>query len=319
MKTSNLLRRTLFVLGTLTVLACLALVGTGYYLLDYGLAPDPNRRDKDSAYTDLYTRYPDMEAWVKHHQLQRLSLKNNKGQHLHADYIKADSATGRTAIVVHGYRDCNVKFLYLARMYGEMGFNVLFPDLVAHGQSQGEAIQMGWNDAEDLLAWCGAAYRLFSTKEEQASIVVHGVSMGAATVMNFSGRDVPPYVRAAVADCGFTSVWDEFSAQLHAQFGLPEFPLLSVASMLCEWHYGWNFHEASPLESVRKSLLPTLFIHGTNDDYVPTHMVHELYAAKAGEKQLWLAPDAGHAESFKLHPEEYARRVSTFCNAALQE
>ena len=143
--------------------------------------------------------------------------------------------------------------------------------------------------------------------------------MGAATVMNFSGGNVPPYVRAAVADCGFTSVWDEFSAQLQAQFGLPSFPLLSIASMLCEWHYGWNFHEASPLASVRKSQLPTLVIHGTNDDFVPTNMVHELYAAKSGEKQLWLAPDAGHAESFKLHPKEYARRVSTFCNATLQE
>ena len=294
------------------------IVGTGFYLLDYSLLPDPNRCDTDSAYADLYSRYPSMEEWVENHPLQEISILNPEGKRLQALYHQAEAEGGKTAIIVHGYRDCNIKFLYLARMYNELGFHVLLPDLAAHGQSQGEAIQMGWKDADDLLLWCGVADSLFSTELQETHILVHGVSMGAATVMNCSGRDVPAGVKGFVADCGYTSVWDEFAKQLQAQFGLPTFPIMNIASLLCEWKYGWNFQEAAPIESLRKSRLPMLFIHGTADDFVPTRMVHELYDAKPADKKLWLAPDAGHGLSYLYHPEEYTARIRTFCHDVME-
>lgn len=294
------------------------IVGTGFYLLDYSLSPDPNRCDTDSAYADLYSRYPSMEEWVENHPLQEISILNPEGKRLQALYHQAEAEGGKTAIIVHGYRDCNIKFLYLARMYNELGFHVLLPDLAAHGQSQGEAIQMGWKDADDLLLWCGVADSLFSTELQETHILVHGVSMGAATVMNCSGRDVPAGVKGFVADCGYTSVWDEFAEQLQAQFSLPAFPMMHIASLLCEWKYGWNFQEAAPIESLRKSRLPMLFIHGTADDFVPTRMVHELYDAKPADKKLWLAPDAGHALSYLCHPEEYTARIRTFWHDVME-
>ena len=294
------------------------IVGTGFYLLDYSLLPDPNRCDTDSAYADLYSRYPSMEEWVENHPLQEISILNPEGKRLQALYHQAEAEGGKTAIIVHGYRDCNIKFLYLARMYNELGFHVLLPDLAAHGQSEGEAIQMGWKDADDLLLWCGVADSLFSTELQETHILVHGVSMGAATVMNCSGRDVPAGVKGFVADCGYTSVWDEFAEQLQAQFGLPTFPIMNIASLLCEWKYGWNFQEAAPIESLRKSRLPMLFIHGTADDFVPTRMVHELYDAKPADKELWLAPNAGHALSYLCHPEEYTARIRAFCHDVME-
>lgn len=294
------------------------IVGSGFYLLDYSLLPDPNRCDTDSAYADLYSRYPSMEEWVENHPLQEISILNPEGKRLQALYHQAEAEGGKTAIIVHGYRDCNIKFLYLARMYNELGFHVLLPDLAAHGQSQGEAIQMGWKDADDLLLWCTVADSLFCCEEQETHILVHGVSMGAATVMNCSGRDVPAGVKGFVADCGYTSVWDEFAEQLQAQFGLPTFPIMNIASLLCEWKYGWNFQEAAPIESLRKSRLPMLFIHGTADDFVPTRMVHELYDAKPADKKLWLAPDAGHGLSYLYHPEEYTARIRTFCHDVME-
>ena len=41
-----------------------ATVGSSLYLLSYSLAPDPNRRDMDSAYTQLFNNYPDMRQWT---------------------------------------------------------------------------------------------------------------------------------------------------------------------------------------------------------------------------------------------------------------
>ena len=143
-------------------------------------------------------------------------------------------------------------------------------------------------------------------------MVVHGISMGAATTMMASGEPQRPYVRCFVEDCGYTSVWDEFSKELKSSFGLPAFPLLYTASWLCDLKYGWNFREASALAQVAKCRLPMLFIHGDADDYVPTWMVRPLFEAKPGDKELWLVPGAGHAASYRDNREEYTRRVGEF-------
>ena len=311
-------KRLLAGLGITTLLIASCLVGGSFYLLDFSLSPDPNRCDTDSAYADLYARYPSTKEWVESHPLQEISIPNAEGKQLRALFHRAEAEGGKTAIIVHGYRDCNIKFLYLARLYNELGFHVLLPDLAAHGQSEGEAIQMGWKDADDLLLWCAVADSLFCCEEQESRIIAHGVSMGAATVMNCSGRQVPSSVKGFVADCGYTGVWDEFAEQLQAQFSLPAFPMMHIASLLCEWKYGWNFQEAAPIESLRKSRLPMLFIHGTADDFVPTRMVHELYKAKPADKELWLAPDAGHALSYLCHPKEYTARIRAFCHNVME-
>lgn len=41
---------------------------------------------------------------------------------------------------------------HIGKRYAEKGFNVLVPDLRAHGESEGEIIGMGWLDRLDLIA-----------------------------------------------------------------------------------------------------------------------------------------------------------------------
>ena len=41
---------------------------------------------------------------------------------------------------------------------------------------------------------------------EDAEIVLHGLSMGAATVLMVSGERLPEQVKAIIEDCGYTSV-----------------------------------------------------------------------------------------------------------------
>ena len=307
----------------ITSLAVVAAVALGLwaassYMLGYSLGPDPNRRDTDSTYALLYKWLPDMRQWAD--SLRRGGLLRDTfvampgGERHHALYLRADSACGRTAIVVHGYKDCSAKFLFLGRMYHrDMGFNVLLPDLHAHGLSDGGDIGMGWNDRRDLAHWAAVAERLFRSEGHESRIVLHGVSMGAATVMCVSGEDLPPYIRCFVEDCGYTSVWDEFACQLKGQFGLPPFPLMYTTSALCGLRHGWRFGEASPLRQVAKCRRPMLFIHGDRDTFVPTWMVYRLYEAKTGPKRLWIAPGSAHAQAYTDHPAEYTRVVREFC------
>ncbi len=236
------------------------------------------------------------------------------GERHHAIFMRNDSARGRTAIVVHGYKDNCMKFSPIAMMYyRSMGYNILLPDLHGHGKSEGEDIRMGWHDRWDVLHWTKVAESIFRDSTETSRMVLHGVSMGAATVMCLSGEsDLPEYIRCFVEDCGYSSVWEEFSMQLKEQFSLPPFPLMYTTDMLCRMRYGWGFREASPLDMVERCRRPMLFIHGDADTFVPFAMLQPLYDAKPEPKMKWIAEGSEHACAYKDHPEEYAAEVKTF-------
>ena len=295
----------------IVVLAVLmgALVGGGFYMLDVSLSPDPTRTNTDSCYRQLFTDYPETREWMDslrtHHALRDTMIVMPGGYRLHTYYINRGSQ--RTAMVIHGWRDQAIKFFYLARMYERLlGYNVVMPDLYASGMSDGDMLRMGWLDRLDVL-------QLLDVFKAD-TMVVHGVSMGAATTMMMSGEEMPEDIcdLRFVADCGYTSVWDEFAGELKNQFGLPAFPLMYTTSLLCQLRYGWNFGEASALRQVAKCQYPMFFIHGDSDDFVPTYMVHELYNAKPDPKTLWVTKNTDHAHSYKNHRAEYVARVRRF-------
>ncbi len=67
---------------------------------------------------------------------------------------------------------------------------------------------MGWKDRFDVLRWMDIANDIFGG---DTRMVVHGISMGAATTMMVSGEEQQPYVKCFVEDCGYTSVRDQFA------------------------------------------------------------------------------------------------------------
>jgi len=304
------MKKLLYILLIVVVLLLAAVVGGSFYMLDYALAPETNREDTDSCFNRLFEVYPETVSWLDSLRQagamrDTFMLSSEGGKRLHARYI--DRGSNKTAIVIHGWRDCSIDFLYLGRMYEfEFGYNLVMPDVQACGLSEGEAIRMGWKDRRDMLLWM----KMFQTD----TMTVHGVSMGGATTMMLSGEEMPEGIRSLcfVSDCGYTDVWEEFSFQLRDQFGLPAFPLLYATSILCGLKYGWTFSEASALKQVAKCNYPMLFIHGENDTFVPTEMVYRLYDAKPGEKELWIAPGAVHAKSYLRHRDDYIATVREF-------
>lgn len=317
------------------VFVCLCFAAN--YMVGYSLKPEylsQRGQAEDSLYHDMRTEYPWTEHWLDSMQQNHLFrdtfvVSKVDGSKLHAIYVPAKEATPKTAILVHGYTDCTIKMLPIAYLYHQdLGFNILIMDHHAHGKSEGEAVQMGWLDRLDVLNWMKVAHEIFSTPEAEAELVVHGVSMGAATTMNVAGevegkgpaaqldatKDLlpMPYAKCFVEDCGYSSVWDEFAGELTAQFGLPTFPIMDLASVICDLKYGWNFKEASPQKQVALCSLPMFFIHGDADTFVPTAMVYKVYETKSHPKELWITPDVIHARSYHQYPEEYTRRVKEF-------
>ena len=295
------------------VVIVLALFGASYYLMSEGLSP--TECDLERTYGYMYSDYPFLRHWVdslnRNKALRDTTIVASDGTRLHAYIICAPKNTKNTAVVVHGHKCSAVDMFHIAYMYNhDLRYNVLLPELRAHGQSEGTHIQMGWLDRKDVRVWLDIANNTFGGNTR---MVVHGISMGAATTMMLSGEpDQPDFLKCYVEDCGYTSVWDEFSFVIRHDYHLQPFPFLHVANVLCKMRYGWDFKEASSIEQVKKSTKPMMFIHGMNDTYVPSKMVNELYLAKPKDKAIWTKPGVIHARMYHDYPEEYTQEVHKF-------
>ena len=253
----------------------------------------------------------DIDAFAAAHPGENVTLTAADGLTLHGvRYANAETAdTHRWAIVLHGYRGNHTGVLNLAMPYYEAGYQVIAPDLRACGDSDGDYVGMGWLDREDILRWID----FILAEDPQAEIVVHGISMGAATTMMTAGEDTPENVKVFIEDCGYTSVWDVFSSELQLRFGLPEFPILYTASGVAKLRAGYTFGEASALRQVENCEKPMLFIHGTADDFIPYEMMDELYNAKPGDNKAELTADgAGHGEAMYALGDTYWDTVFDF-------
>ena len=158
------------------------------------------------------------------------------------------------AIVCHGYLGNSSQMAAYAKAFYDLGMSVLIPDALAHGESDGEYIGMGWLERPDMLGWIDSIVEA----DPDSQIVLFGVSMGGATVMMASGEELPDNVKCIVEDCGYSSVMDEFSVQIEQMFGLPKFPLLYSADLICRIRAGYGFGEASAVKQLKKAEVPML-------------------------------------------------------------
>ncbi len=309
----NFTRLFAVILSVLVLFSCAA----GRYLSRYALTPTPHGiEDIERTRHKADSLLPGSTAWYDSLKvagiLKDSTIVGYRDFKVHACYVPAKNPADAqgTAIVVHGYGDNHLVFLYLVRMYrDEFNYNVLFPDLQYHGYSEGDHIQMGWNDRLDIEKWIPVAHDIF----QDDFMVLHGVSMGAATVMMTSGDPLPDYVRCFVEDCGYASVIKQFNNNRRQRFWFIPPDVLQSASLVTKKKYGWGFWEASSVKQLAKCDRPMLFIHGDADDFVPFKHLQINYDAKVnGYKEMWVAPGAVHANSYAKYPKEYTQHVRDF-------
>ena len=300
-------------ISSILVILILGLSFVGNYFYNLALNPDTPKdivfgTSEEAEATSGQVLDSDIQWLLTESNYTDETLTSFDNLNLHAYKVLNQNDSNKWVITVHGYTSEGINMSSYAKNYYDMGYNVLIPDLRSHGLSEGDYIGMGWDDRLDIIDWINTILEY----NPNAEIVLHGVSMGAATVSMVSGEDLPSNVKAIVADCGYTSVWDEFAYQLDDLFSLPEFPILNVSSLVAKVRAGYFLGEASTLKQVAKSKTPILFIHGDEDDFVPYYMMEELYNATSSEKEMLTIKNAGHAKASEVDPETYWTTVSNF-------
>ena len=268
------------------------------------IEPDP---DKSKLLRPIKNEIKAGGDWFRAQNPERIQITSDDGLRLVGYFLPAYDAKG-TLLLLHGYRGgpfCD--FGYSIRDYHALGWNILAVCQRAHGESDGAYITYGVKERFDARDWALYLADRFGPEHNVAMI---GISMGSSTALMSLGTDLPDNVKCVVADCGFTSPYEEFVHVLQRR-RIPIHPVLDIAELFAKAFAGFGFKDYSTVTALKNNRRPVLFVHGEKDALVPVQFTVDNYAACTAEKQLITVPEAAHGMSYVCAHEA--------CYAALRE
>lgn len=234
---------------------------------------------------------------------------SSDGLRLHATWFPQGECK-KIVICFHGYTSQGMKdYLGLSGYYLKNGYSMLLVDERAHGESEGKYIGFGCLDRIDALKWINWVLRKCG---EDVEILLHGTSMGGATVLMMSSLELPEQVKGIVSDCAFTSPKEVFSHVLKSMYHLPAFPVMNISDFLNKRLAGYGLDECNAAREVKKAKVPILFIHGSGDTFVPYSMCETMYENCASSKKKLIIEGAAHAECYYKDTDAYENALTEF-------
>lgn len=247
------------------------------------------------------------------HKHEDVEMTSPDGLRLTARLIPAEKETKKFVICIHGH-NCNgpdeMSHLFPFYHY-EMGFNYFLPDLRGHGRSEGKYIGFGALDYKDINLWIDYLVDRFG---EDISIMLHGISMGAATSMLVNNHNPREQVKLIIEDCGYTNAFEEVGVKTRSMINFlkTDFVVYFI-NFYCRLIAKYDLRkDADPLGTMKNAKNPVLFVHGEEDMLVPFYMGKKLYEACPTEKEFFAVAGAEHAFSYYDAKEEYDERMRRF-------
>lgn len=234
--------------------------------------------------------------WLEAYGYKKYYMSSDRGERLVGYLMTPKEKSNLYVLGVHGYRaDGKKEFCGFAQYYLEKNINVFFVDHVACGASEGKYCSLGYFEAQDTLKWLRYMGELFG---DDIKVIIHGVSMGAAITAMMSTKELPPYAKMAVLDCGYTTAYEMLTEKMRG-IGIADERILDVLNKVNIRRRHFDLNDISPIKSVKYAKIPMLFVHGKDDRFVAWEMSKRNYEACASEnKELLLIEGADHAQSF---------------------
>lgn len=234
-------------------------------------------------------------------------LQSNKK--LECWWLPTANAKG-TVIVFHGYGSSKSGMLDKAYAFRQMGYNVLLPDFMGSGGSEGDQTTIGYKEAENVKT----CYEYIHLKGEQ-NIVLFGTSMGAASILK-ALHDYPLSPTNIIIECPFGSTY----ATVKARFKMLHVPAFPMAGLLTFWggaENGFNAFQHNPTMYAKSVHCPTLLLYGEKDEKVSRAEIDEIYRNLQGKKALQTFPNAGHDNYLIQYKDLWYATVQKFITTSI--
>jgi len=261
------------------------------------------------SYQNLQNAIEQASKRLKKMKCEKVEIKSHDGMTLVGHWMPVDNSK-RILIAMHGWRSSWINDFSLGvDFFLKSGCSVLFPEQRAQGGSGGAYMGFGMLERYDCEKWIQWVNKKVGSK---FPLYLCGISMGASTVLMTAGFSLPANVRGIIADCGFTSaraIWKHvLNHGLHLSYGIHGLG----ANVLCRKRIQMGNADYTTLDAMRNCSVPVLFIHGTEDDFVPVEMTYENYKACSGEKYLFVVPGAAHGMSYFVDQAGYEKACLDF-------
>lgn len=230
------------------------------------------------------------------------SMLSERGEELRGFYFPcARRPTKKIAFIVHGYHSDHLETAGMFyELYHKRGFDVFACDNTASGESGGNIIGYDVLESEDCLKWI---YFLINEFGADIQIIMHGFSLGGATVLKMSDR-CPDNVKFTVSDCGFISA----AELIRSQIG----PLYPAVYRLNRLIGGYDLNDSDVSGNVSASKQPFLIVHGRDDRIVPFSMAERIFELCPNDKDKLFVDGAKHMESIHNARERYEAKLDEF-------
>ncbi len=261
-------------------------------------------------YNDYVAFTKDKQNYINTLEKKEYIIDGIDGIKLKGFYFPAKEDSKVTIICSHGHKStCFNDFAGILPFFNHKNYNVLFTVSRAHLGSEGKYMTLGKKESKDLVRWT----EFIDDQNPGQNIFIYGASLGAVNAMILTGLDyIPSSIKGVVSDSGYSRAYDFLLYQMRHEYKLSPYPTIPIANWFAKRIAKVNFKKPSPIESVKESTLPILFIHGNKDQFVPTYMGDACYRACSSPKKLLTIDNASHMQAYFINPEKYEEAFADF-------
>ena len=249
---------------------------------------------------------------MKNSGAELVEIESFDGTQLKGHYLRSECEK-RILVAMHGWRSSWLTdFAAIAEFWRESGCSVLYVEQRGQNDSGGDYMGFGLLERYDCRAWVDWINRAVNA-QAKLPIYLCGISMGATSVLMASALDMPDNVCGVVADCGFTSpdaIWQQV---VEKNFRLSYKVRRPLVEKICQQKLHMGANEVNTVDLLKEGHLPVLFIHGSDDHFVPVQMTYENYKACTAPKRLLIVPGAEHGLSYYVDKQSYQTAFLDFC------
>lgn len=247
---------------------------------------------------------------LKNSSCETVKITAHDGARL-VGHLQKCEAPERLIIAMHGWRSSWSKdFGVISDFWHENNCDVLYAEQRGQGESGGEYMGFGLIERYDCLDWIK-----FANEKGYSALPIYlcGISMGASTVLMAAGLDLPENVHGIMADCGYTSphaIWKHVVINnLHISYSSIT---SAMVNDMCRKKIQFGTKDYSCTDAMSICKVPVMFVHGTDDHFVPIEMTYENYKACAAPKRLLVVPGAEHGMSYLVDKKRYEEMSKKF-------
>lgn len=235
-------------------------------------------------------------------------IRSFDGLLLHAKYYEVKKGNP-IQLSFHGYKsNSNRDFSGGINYILDKGINMLLVDQRGHGRSEGSFLSLGIKERYDVESWVNYINNAFNCP----SIIITGISMGASTIM-LSNSLIQKYsnIKCLILDSGYSSPKEIVKSEIKKK-KIPEGLFYSLINTGCKLFGKFNLNDFSCLDEMKHNSIPTIFIHGNKDLFVPLYMENQLFKSAICYKEEIIGRNAGHGLSFVVDNEKYVSIMNVF-------